>query len=149
MQPFLKYLQENLPPESQWILMTGLDYHSEVKIYAAILTLEEDVLRKLLKAKGAQDPTYIFMMSIKDMLYQAAESIAQIENLKQKYQLEYEMRGFFQDRAAQLQQILTRFETLEDIPTGTLELYMKQLRTAARERRTHLEQEAKTLRETK
>ena len=149
MQPFLKYLQDNLPPESQWILMTGLDYHSEVKIYQAILTLEEDVLRKVLKLKGDKDPTYIFMMSIKDMLYQAAESIAIIEHLKLKYQMEYEHRLFAEDRNAKLQQLLTRFETLEDVPKESLEMIMKQIRKAALERRNHLDQQAKTLRETK
>lgn len=138
MRPFLQYLQENLPPESQWILFTGLDYHKEVQIYNAILTLEEDVLRKILKSKGASDPTYIFMMQIKDMLYQAAEAISVIEHLKSKYQAEYEKSQFYIDRAAKLEQMLTRFETLADIPDTThLQSIMTQLRTAARERRHH------------
>jgi hypothetical protein len=144
MQPFLKYLQENLPPESQWILFTGLNFHSELNIYRALLQLEEDILRPLHKKNGAADPTYIFMMSIKDMLYQAAESIAVIEHLKLKYQYEYEQSEFFKDRSAKLQQLLTRFELLEDIPdTEYLQMVMTRLRKSARENRTHFEKQVK------
>jgi hypothetical protein len=84
------------------------------------------------------------MMSIKDMLYQAAESIAVIEHLKLKYQYEYEQSEFFKDRSAKLQQLLTRFELLEDIPdTEYLQMVMTRLRKSARENRTHFEKQVK------
>ena len=151
MQPFLQYMLDNLPPQSQWILMTGLDYHSEIKIYNAILQLEEEVLRPLKQKKGIADPTYIFMMSVKDMLYQAAESLSVIENLKTKYQLEYEMRGFFQDRSAQLQQVLTRFETLEELGSNaeTMKNIMEKIRAAAADRRKLIEEREKKIGEEK
>lgn len=138
MSNFIQYLLEHLADDSHWILSEDVRVSDQAAIFEAVQTLEEN-LRKLLEAKGPDNPSYKFYMRVKDIMIQCGMQMDLIERAKeQEYSLK-EQVAFFQYRSARLEKQLDRFSILEDMyEDNTLKLHMDRVKKVREEKMRHL-----------
>jgi len=147
---FLAYLRQQLPEAAQWILYEGLDYRSEREIYDTILQLEQELLGPLHKAGKKDVPVFKLGLRLKNILYQAGEADYMIQRLTERLAMEREEKEFYKQRLAQMQTLLSRFETLEDMERGgVLESGMLRIRRMMAEKRDAEIKAAKELNDNK
>jgi len=117
-QPHLQYLSQllsDMPIESQWILFEDLQHEPEKKIYAALIQLEQDVLRPMLKTKGKDSKEYQFFMRLKNICYQAAESQYIIDKLSRQATELQHLNEYLMGKNAQLSNELSTYTTIEHL----------------------------------
>lgn len=122
---FLHKLLNDLPEESKWIVMEGLPHIPQARIYQLILQLEQDILRKVVVKKGVDSDEYKFFVQIKNILYQAGESVHLIETINNELLGFKQYNQFLHERNSVLEKEVNRFRTIEELHAdGVLEAYI-------------------------
>lgn len=122
---FLHKLMNDLPEESRWIIMQGLPYMKQAKVYDLILQLEQDILRKVLLKKGKDSEEYKFFLAITSALYQAGEAVNLIDTLNNELVGMKQYNDFLHERNIKLETEINRWRTIEELATNdVLEVYV-------------------------
>ena len=126
---FLHKIMNDFPEESKWIIMNGLPYMPQARIYQILLQLEQDILKKVLLKKGKHSDEYKFFTELKNVLYQAGEAVHLIELLNNELIAFKTYNDFLQQRNNELEREVNRWRTLEELnANGLLEVYINRVR---------------------